>query len=268
MGWYNPWQTRSTDQIRNIGIHHSATNVGSQAIFENHWRELGWRNGGYSEIILLNGDVEICYEPTTVTNGVSSHNTNAYHICVVGNSSFTAAQERSLIERIRVNMSRFSVPIERVLGHNEFSGHASNICPGRNMNTLRSNLKLPSVTDSTPEDYTIHIVQSGETLSQIARQYGTTVEELQRLNNIENANLINVGQELQIPHSQANNNQTISVGSNVRVNSDAQSWSTGQSIPNWVKGQIYTVQEISNNNNELLLSGILSLINRRDVTPV
>jgi len=43
-----------------------------------------------------------------------------------------------------------------------------------------------------------YIVQSGDTLSQIARQFGTTVSSLQQINSIEGS-LINVGQELRYP---------------------------------------------------------------------
>lgn len=48
---------------------------------------------------------------------------------------------------------------------------------------------------TTTEEYT---VVSGDTLSAIAQKYGTTVEELARLNNIENVDLINVDQVLKI----------------------------------------------------------------------
>lgn len=44
-----------------------------------------------------------------------------------------------------------------------------------------------------------HTVKSGETLSGIARKYGTTVEELVSSNGIKNKNLIYVGQVLNIP---------------------------------------------------------------------
>ena len=43
-----------------------------------------------------------------------------------------------------------------------------------------------------------HIVQPGETLSQIARQYGTTVENLQELNDLPDANYVWYGQRLLI----------------------------------------------------------------------
>ncbi len=45
---------------------------------------------------------------------------------------------------------------------------------------------------------TTYIVKAGDTLSQIATKYGTTYQELARINNIPNPNLIHVGQVLTI----------------------------------------------------------------------
>ena len=44
-----------------------------------------------------------------------------------------------------------------------------------------------------------HTVKSGDTLSGIAKKYGTTVEKLVALNNIKNKNLIYVGQIIKLP---------------------------------------------------------------------
>ena len=291
MGWDNPFQTRTMNQITTIGIHHSATDIGSQMIFENHWRNLGWRNGGYHEIILRNGDVEICYVPTIVTNGVGGHNTNSFHIAAVGNSNFTEAQERSLIERIRFNMNRFQIPIERVLGHNEFPNtpqfnHRANICPGRNMNTLRSHLRLPShEAPSLPPN---HTPNTGDTfiITQATGGFFTAADALAGRNQrttVQPGNyhvfnrfqgMINVTTRQGIPGSwinpagQGTFPENIRVGSRVRVNDSAQHWATGQAIPSWVRGRVYIVQQIRNNNDELLLADILSWIRRRDVTLV
>jgi len=60
----------------------------------------------------------------------------------------------------------------------------------------------------------------------------------------------------------------IQVGSDVRVNNNAQTWATGQPIPAWVRGEVYRVQEMRNNNSELLLAGIISWIRHTDVTLV
>lgn len=53
----------------------------------------------------------------------------------------------------------------------------------------------------TPEPRT-HVVTQGETLSGIARHFGTTVEALVAANNIENPDVIHPGQELIIPETQ------------------------------------------------------------------
>ena len=147
------------------------------------------------------------------------------------------------------------------------------------MNTLRNNLRLPSVAPPAPNQPTnntssTHTVRSGETLSGIADSHQTTVTELVRLNSISNPNLIRVGQVLRLPtnasNSQSNINQTIRVGSQVRINHNAQSWATGQSIPNWVKNQIHTVAQtrVRNNISEALLQGVKSWIRQSDITPV
>ena len=44
-----------------------------------------------------------------------------------------------------------------------------------------------------------YVVQPGDTLWRISRQFGTTVDAIVRANNIPNPNLIYVGQVLEIP---------------------------------------------------------------------
>lgn len=45
----------------------------------------------------------------------------------------------------------------------------------------------------------VHVVSAGDTLTKIAQQYGTTVPQLKKINNITNANLIRVGQKIRLP---------------------------------------------------------------------
>lgn len=59
--------------------------------------------------------------------------------------------------------------------------------------------ELPSV-ESKPQ-WTTHTVRRGQTLSYIARKYGTSVSALISVNNIRNKNQIKVGQVLRIPTS-------------------------------------------------------------------
>lgn len=129
---------RDVTVVKNIARHHSATDTGDVFAFQEYWKgTLGWGTGGYHEIILRDGTVQWCYFDDDVTNGVGGHNTPTYHICLVGNSSFTEAQEKAFNERAKAAMERFGLGVENVLGHNEFSGHASNICPGINMDVVR-----------------------------------------------------------------------------------------------------------------------------------
>ena len=59
------------------------------------------------------------------------------------------------------------------------------------------------VPTSDPSSNTtqIYVVQYGDTLSKIAQEYGTTVATLASINNIQNVNLIYVGQIIKIPSS-------------------------------------------------------------------
>lgn len=49
---------------------------------------------------------------------------------------------------------------------------------------------------------TIYVVRTGDTLYSIAKKYGVVVEELARVNQIEDVNLIYIGEELIIPAPQ------------------------------------------------------------------
>ena len=55
----------------------------------------------------------------------------------------------------------------------------------------------------------------------------------------------------------------ISTGYTVKVNFSARRWSSGQTIPNWVKGRMYPV--VQTNGDKVLLGGIMSWIKRSGV---
>lgn len=132
---------RDVSVIKSIARHHSATKTGNVFIFQDYWNgTLGWETGGYHEIILRDGTVQLCYFDDDVTNGIGGYNISTYHICLVGDGAFTEAQEKSFNERTKAAMSRFGLNVENLLGHNEFRDHTSNICPGTDMNTVRKHL--------------------------------------------------------------------------------------------------------------------------------
>lgn len=54
-------------------------------------------------------------------------------------------------------------------------------------------------------------------------------------------------------------------GYTVKVNFTAKNWYVGGTIPSWVKGKSYTVQDGSSHSDRVLLGGILSWIKRSDI---
>ncbi len=69
---------------------------------------------------------------------------------------------------------------------------------------------------------------------------------------------INAGEETsETPKSQ------IKVGDTVKVNFSANQWATGETIPQWVKGESYKVQQVD--GNKILLADILSWIDKANV---
>jgi LysM repeat protein len=69
-------------------------------------------------------------------------------------------------------------------------------------------LRVPSSSSGTPEQTqgstTVHVVQRGEYLAQIAWKYGTTASAIARANNLINPSLLYVGQRLVIPTGSTN----------------------------------------------------------------
>lgn len=59
----------------------------------------------------------------------------------------------------------------------------------------------------------IHVVKAGETLTSIAREYGTTVAALVRVNQLSNPDKLKVGQELRLPMEVASRSMQVTPGS-------------------------------------------------------
>lgn len=65
----------------------------------------------------------------------------------------------------------------------------------------------------------VYTVKKGDTLSGIAKKYGTTVSYLAKLNNIKNVNLIYVGQKIKITEDASSNNSSSSTNTSSGSNS-------------------------------------------------
>ena len=106
----------------------------------------------------------------------------------------------------------------------------------------------------------VYVVKKGDTLSHIAKQYGTTVNELQKLNNIKNPNLIYVGQKIKLPGQKTTE---FKIGQKIKVKKSASKYATGQTIPNWVKNRTHTIQQIK--DDRVLLKEINSWVRIEDI---
>ena len=150
-------------------------------------------------------------------------------------------------------------------------GNVAGVSGNCDMNEFTKGILLSS--SSAPQEpennYETYTVKAGDTLSGIATMYGTTYQELAKLNGISNPNKIYVGQVLKIikgTNSSGGNTSsgTISVDSRVKI--IGSNYATGQAIPSWVKNNVYTVQQIS--GNKALIKEITSWVYISDLVLV
>lgn len=85
---------------------------------------------------------------------------------------------------------RYGVTVAEIIRANNLASEV--IRPGQE-------LQIPAQAEPEPREPTTHVVQRGENLVMIARQYNVSLTELMEANGITNANLVKIGQELQIP---------------------------------------------------------------------
>lgn len=138
------YRTRSWSTITDIAEHHSGTAGGDAISFGRyHVGTLGWPGPGYHFVIIRDGTIQWCNSVNRISFNVGNSNSRVIGICIVGNGSFTAAQERSRydLKRALMNTNGLDLKVSRNLGHNEYPGHSWNQCPGINMNTVREALR-------------------------------------------------------------------------------------------------------------------------------
>ena len=60
-------------------------------------------------------------------------------------------------------------------------------------------LLLPALLTAQSIDYSTHVIKEGETLSALAKQNGTTVGDIMRLNKMDSKSILKVGEKIKIP---------------------------------------------------------------------
>ena len=130
-------------------------------------------------------------------------------------------------------------------------------------------------TPAAPSGETVHTVQKGETLSSIAKKYGTTYQKIAQHNGIANPNLIRVGQKIKIPAADRPG-KVVAVGGRVTIKTGAVygglTVSRGARVPDYVSGpnRRYTVKSIATHKGaeEALLEEITSWVATSYLTAV
>ena len=102
-------------------------------------------------------------------------------------------------------------------------------------------LKIPSKSGINPSGMFIYTVKKGDTLYSIAQRYKTTVKEIQKLNYLKTINL-EIGQELRIPETYNNVENTLPNYTNYRVKQ-------GDSLYSIARNNNLTVDTIMRDNN-------------------
>lgn len=128
-------------------------------------------------------------------------------------------------------------------------------------------LLCPPEAPTAPKEETaeiVYTVKKGDTLSGIAKKYGTTYQKLAEYNGIDNPNIIHVGQKIKIPGTGA----AVTEGCKVTIKKGAVygglTAARGKKVPSYVYGPArrYTVKDIATHKGvkEALLKEINSWV--------
>ncbi|MCL2559381.1 MAG: N-acetylmuramoyl-L-alanine amidase [Turicibacter sp.] len=170
---------RNLNNITQIVIHHSANPVNGNhvntAMFENHWRGNtgmgfpGDNRGGYHEVVLYNGSVEVNMQDRRRMWGAASQNNHTWHIAVTGQhasgiNNVTTTQLRTLAIRIAAAMRRFgwsASHVTRIVRHRDLPGQ-STLCNDINITNIRNEVRalLSASTPHPPSNTTMNLTQA------------------------------------------------------------------------------------------------------------
>lgn len=137
-----------------------------------------WQNSSTGKVAGMTVDTDICYEdfPTTIKNG--------------GFNGFNKNQKPAPIKKTNEEIAK--EVIDGKWGNGE-ERKQKLTAAGYNYNDVQN------IVNKLMENKKIYYtVKSGDNLTNIARQYGTTVNQLVAWNNIKNPNLIYPGQKLRV----------------------------------------------------------------------
>ena len=185
-------------QIRNktnsIVLHHAAASVCDAETIHKWHLKRGFSGIGYHFLVRKNGDIEEGRPINTVGAHCSLHNSDTIGICFEGNFEKETMGDvqknagKQLILKLLKDYTNLKIYCHRDL--------KATACPGKNFpSDFFKNLRY----SDDKANLKFYTVKRGDTLTKIAKQYGTTVEKIMQLNKeIKNKNKIKVGQRLRL----------------------------------------------------------------------
>ena len=130
-----------------IVIHHSATDRGNAAIFDDWHKHKGWEGVGYDFVIgngkgSADGKVEVTFRWTNQIQGAhvggtwnNWANEKGIGICLVGDFEKhkpTTRQMASAKKLVAFLRKRYGIPSSKIYGHEDTPGYTGgSVCPGR-----------------------------------------------------------------------------------------------------------------------------------------
>lgn len=188
---------RSLEDVNYLVVHHSGVAVDStaEAINNYHIDHNGWPGIGYHFLVHWDGRREYVADIQEIRYSVASRNYEIVAVCLTGDFRQEPPPAAAL-ESARLLLAHLKMVLARdlpVVGHRDITPpQYPTACPGDTWPQWRENL----TSSQAPPEPNVYIVQPGDTLWRIAQDNGTTVEELARINQLDNPHLIRVGQKL------------------------------------------------------------------------
>jgi len=135
-------QYQRPEKVHTLVIHHTvgrAAHSMKDAIAELksierfHMDTRGWNGPGYNAIIDRAGRVWEARGLSVVGAGARGHNTNYFHVALMGNYNDLkpTMRQKAAVRALKLRLRAKGFRITRTVGHNQLPGHRTNSCPGK-----------------------------------------------------------------------------------------------------------------------------------------
>lgn len=142
---------RNLADITHIDVHHSASHSSNykgiptiKSYANYHIDHHDWPGIGYDYVVAPDAQIYKTGYDGRLGWSVGSNNSYTISTMVIGDYTQESLDDdvlESLLFMLNRKHKAYSVPISKIKGHTEYPGHASNQCPGFNMDKIRGLLK-------------------------------------------------------------------------------------------------------------------------------